>query len=170
MAELSQIYVLIDPVTSEPRYVGQTSRDAAFRAKEHWQQAKKNRDFTAWLASLPNPPEVCVLEVVPYAERFIAEARHTSLFRQAGSKLLNIATGSKPPPRSLEWRRRHAEAIRGRKSSPATREKMSRSQRERSADQSPELRAEINAKISASKKGHSVSAETRAKISASKKK
>jgi hypothetical protein len=169
MTELAYIYVLVDEI-GEPRYVGQTSRDVTFRAKEHWQRARANQDFDSWLSSLEDPPEVHILETVPYAERFTAEAYHTNLLIQAGNRILNKMIGSKPPLRSLEWRRRHAEAIRGKKHSPVTREKMSRSQKERSTEQSPEVRAEINAKISASKKGHPVSAETRAKISASKKK
>lgn len=163
MADSAFIYALLDPVTKQPRYIGQTSRDIIFRAKEHWEQARKNHNFRQWLLSLEEPPEVILLESVPYAYRFIAEQHHTEVLREKGTELLNINSGAVPPPRSEQWRERQRRAREGLRHSLETRAKMS------AARLGHEVSDETRAKISAAKKGHPTSAETREKMSLRKK-
>lgn len=97
------IYALLEPETRKPRYVGHSGNPER-RLKEHWGRrayepyVQDNPKFSAWLRSLDRPPELHVLEVVPYGERFTAEERHTSRLRQMpGIELLNIYAGAKVP-------------------------------------------------------------------------
>lgn len=97
------IYALLDPGTRKPRYVGHSGNPAR-RLKEHWRRrdcepyVQDNPKFSAWLRSLSSPPELQVLEVVPYEDRFAAEERHTDRLRQMpGTELLNIYAGAQVP-------------------------------------------------------------------------
>lgn len=103
MPETVSVYALLEPETQKPRYVGH-SADPARRLKEHWRRrayapyVADNPAFSAWLRSLDGPPELQVLEVAPYEDRFEAERRHTDLLRHLpGVDLLNIYAGAEVP-------------------------------------------------------------------------
>ncbi|MEU5737034.1 hypothetical protein ABZ784_03430 [Streptomyces tendae] len=103
---LAYIYTLLDD-TGRPRYVGQTSRPLdGFRGRAyvHWAHRRLDADrgnvgLNTWLRTLDQPPKTLVLEAVPYAQRFEAEAFWTTCFRWAtGPQLLNVNTGSRVHP------------------------------------------------------------------------
>ncbi|MFE1046323.1 hypothetical protein ACFW5S_10880 [Streptomyces olivaceus] len=112
-SRLAFVYTLVDD-HGHARYVGWTGKPLEGfrgRAYTHWAHRKLDADrgnhrLNAWLRTLDQPPQTLVLEAVPYAQRFAAEAFWTRSFRWAlGSKLLNINCGSSIAPEVVARKR-----------------------------------------------------------------
>ena len=144
--ETAAIYALLDPGTRIPRYVGH-SADPARRLKEHWRRrayapyAEDNPKFSAWLCSLDGPPELEILQVVPYEDRFEAERHHTDLLRETpGVDLLNIFSGSEVPEAT---RAKMSARMQGTRASAETRAKISAGMKTYLDSLAPEQLAEV---------------------------
>jgi Zn finger protein HypA/HybF involved in hydrogenase expression len=135
------IYVLIDPITKEFRYVGQTRRGLA-RAYEHFHASRLETDDThcgRWIKQLIRKgylPEVGILEVLTdttlldamedeWIERGFAKGWPLTNLRKGGQgaidtfiaeKLINTKSQIKPrrPKDSIETRRRKSAAAKAR--------------------------------------------------------
>ena len=90
---IGRVYVLRDPETYEPRYVGQTIFTAEQRRNGHMLGAGNGSTMRVaeWIRSLPTEPHVTVLEEVPVAELDGAERRWIRTLQEEGAALLNSA-------------------------------------------------------------------------------
>lgn len=172
------IYALLDPVTLETRYVGQTV-DPDTRLYNHLKRSNKNKYHSAyWICSLHEEgltPLMEILDVVPDTEADFWEREYIQNFRERGFRLTNFSDGGSAP-------------MRGKKHSPENRAKIGRPSPKRGKKLSAEIRAkmsishlgnksnlgkkhtpEVRAKIQAAMLGRKVSPETRAKMSAARK-
>lgn len=120
---VAEIYVLFEPGTRKPRYVG-CARNAVIRRNDHWRQRNSTyrNPVKDWLRSLKEPPELYILQTVPDEWGIAAEAYWTKLLREIPSvNLLNILDGR-------EWREDSRQQIResmtGKKLSAETRKKL----------------------------------------------
>lgn len=94
-----RIYAILDPVTMEPRYVGQTCNSAAHRLKQHLSNAdavrrdKRGSRVAQWMATLAVHPQLIVLEDdVDSGDLVSREKYWIARFRVNGHQLLNTAT------------------------------------------------------------------------------
>lgn len=123
------IYVLRDPCSGEPRYVGQTTTPPRKRLRGHVNEAlrEKSRPVSAWIRSLAGSiPVIEILETDP--ENANAAERHWFMeFVREGHELLNVSVGArgeqpsqrrKRGPMSAEQRGRVSEFFKGRPKSP----------------------------------------------------
>lgn len=99
---METIYLLSDPRTNEPRYVGVTSRDLNVRLKQHRHQALsgRNRPVCDWYRKLLRmhlTPTVIVIETTEDRNR---EAYWISYYREQYPRMLNIAPGGNHAPSS----------------------------------------------------------------------
>jgi len=149
---MNKIYVLIDPITNENRYVGFTSEDLEKRLKRHIQLARQpHKDWVHnWIYQLLNKntkPIISLLEIVEEQDDW----QNREIFwiqkgRELGWRLTNLTIGG--------------EGSVGFKHSLESKQKMSDIAKNRSV--------EINKKISNANKGKKASEETRRKMSNSK--
>lgn len=115
------VYLLSDPRTNEPRYVGVTSRTVPIRMQQHRYQAKagKKRPVCNWIRKLIGlglEPIVTILEV---AEDRIREAHWIAVYRASGHRMLNITDGGNAAPSSNPLvAAKISRALKGRKLSP----------------------------------------------------
>ncbi len=164
---MNTVYLLTDPRTDAPRYVGVT-KDLKRRGKDHLRGCGVGPYCKNWiklLCSVGIRPIVIILEIVPDHQRKDAEQAWILGFRQIGARLTNLTDGG--------------EGTLGRKLSSETRAKISAALTGlQGQGKSPEHRAKISAalmgrvlstatreKMSAARKGRVQSAETRAKMS-----
>ena len=93
------IYILIDPFTNHPRYVGQTIRKPSERYNGHIcdgslkRQKTYNVNWIKKLKSLNSKPIMEVIDSVPENELNFWEAHYISLYKSWGFKLTNGTTG-----------------------------------------------------------------------------
>jgi hypothetical protein len=96
------IYVLIDPITNELRYVGRSSR-GLIRPKRHWRDKELEYDYycSRWVRSLVSNglvPEIEVLEQFDHSENINdvlndAEIFWIAYWRSVGARLTNANAG-----------------------------------------------------------------------------
>jgi hypothetical protein len=160
---LCRIYVLIDPLTGEIRYVGKTTRTLTTRLNGH-KGERLDHHRSRWIAKLRRlglAPSIELVQEVPGAWANDAERYWIAYYRAAGCSLINGTSGgdgmANPSP---ETRAKIGAANRARIVSAETRAKLSATRKGRHL--SPETRA----KLSATRKGRKVTPETRAKLRA----
>jgi hypothetical protein len=92
-----QIYALLGP-DRKPRYVGM-SVNAKARALAHWQQRGWRRtNLAQWLRTLPEQPELWLIQTVPAEQGRDAEVYWIKLLAQIpGLELLNVHRGRRRP-------------------------------------------------------------------------
>ncbi len=163
--EHSVIYGLIDPRTSEMRYVGWTVNPRS-RLRRHMGSARAGRKggyVLAWIREVLADglePQMVILETNP-SDYAMAERDWIRRYRSWGCRLTNLSDGGDGSPgyrHTPEERRRISTREKGKKLSPATRAKISAASKGRV--KSPEERA----KLSAAHKGKKKSPEHRAAI------
>lgn len=109
----SSIYILIDPLSEEIRYVGKTSQTLRARLQKHLREKKRNHR-TNWLRSLTRLgllPRIELVQEVPSTQWPLAERYWIQYYRNSGCPLVNGTDGG--------------EGLSGRKCSDATKEKLS---------------------------------------------
>ena len=70
LIKTAKIYALVDPITKDIRYIGQTCQDLKVRLNQHWrdrnQQKEKNQHKANWINKLYNQhglrPEIQLIE------------------------------------------------------------------------------------------------------------
>ena len=153
----NSIYLLSDPRTDTPRYVGVT-KDLNQRMRGHLSNRKATTHRSNWiniLIALGLKPVLTVLEIVPDYQREDAERAWILGFRQSGADLVNATDGGEGMPNPV----------------PEVRAKISAASKGNTKFLGRKHTAETRAKMSEKKMGnknmlgHSPSAETRAKIS-----
>lgn len=118
---MNTIYLLRDPVTLEPRYVGVTSRLLEKRMRQHYYQAERavNRPVCDWIRALVRRglrPVVEVIEVTPDRMR---EAFWIAHYRAQSDRMLNMTDGGRDCPASNPAvAAKISAALKGRKLSP----------------------------------------------------
>lgn len=168
------IYALIDPRTSEPRYIGKTN-DLQKRYLHHLNPRNRDKSYRAnWIRALQRlglQPTLEVLEVTDECNWTERERWWVAYGREQSWRLTNGddggTSGKKPTPETLL--KLHLSHI-GKGHTPQARAKMSASRKgkplsqrhKESLSQRPHTWGE---KISVGKMGHDVSKEARAKMS-----
>jgi len=102
MAEVTAIYVLRDPHTFEPRYVGKSSTPK-LRLTQHLLAArtKSVSHLQRWITKLEREglkPVMDVMEWVPLSEWQNAERYYIREFTKLGARLTNSTPGGDAPP------------------------------------------------------------------------
>jgi hypothetical protein len=147
---MSCIYALLHPATGEVRYVGKTKQpNPRVRLLDHIRLSAKGiarqRKLCCWMRSLPEHPKMEILEHDP-ADINEAERRWIAHFKSIGLDLCNMTTGGDGQEigycpteetrkklsqstlnRSMEWRIKLSNALRGQKRSPEQRARQSAS-------------------------------------------
>lgn len=91
---LAHVYCLMDD-EGAVRYVG-VSHDPEARVRAHWNARKqKPTEFAEWLEAR-GIPAYRVVEDVPFAQRFEAEHRWITHYREQGAQLFNMSDGYAP--------------------------------------------------------------------------
>lgn len=168
----TSIYALIDPVTSQARYVGKTIKSVRDRLRVHVANAKAYRNKShsaAWIRSLLGnglTPDTITLQVVPKGGDWVEAEQHwIAYLRAIGARLTNHTTGGDGHPGhhpSDAVREKIGAAHRGKTISLEQRKKIS------AAHAGKRQSLETRRKISLAGIGRAVTRETRAKISAAK--
>lgn len=126
MSETSRptiIYALVDPRSSEVRYVGKTQRSLAARIRQHlWRKnLTPRRHSSCWLAGLVADglsPKPLVLEEVPEdGDWQAAERKWIAHYRESGARLTNLTDGGEGVAgyrMPAERRQQLSEALKGR--------------------------------------------------------
>lgn len=94
-------YALIDPRTSEVRYVGVTGAPSArLGGHRHVSESRRSpkQEWVAELAAIDLQPGMIVLEEVPLSRWETTERRWIAYYRKAGARLTNITDGGDSPP------------------------------------------------------------------------
>lgn len=125
---IGSIYVLIDPLTFEIRYVGQTIQNPKTRFSHH-KKMRNNLDWYVyrWWRSLPSDPILRVIDEVDTADLNDAESEWIQFFRSIGCKLTNLTDGGGQTPVSAETRRKMSLAHKGKSLSAEHKSAISRS-------------------------------------------
>lgn len=90
------IYGLVDPVTMELRYIGQTIRKERTRLNRHMSDSKNEQTHCArWLRSLKERPIMIEIEQSHSRNLDELEAYYIIMFRDLGYNLTNIASGGR---------------------------------------------------------------------------
>jgi hypothetical protein len=151
------LYVLIDPITGDIRYVGKTIMPAV-RLSLHISHTKKNVHKNNWLKQLQavgKKPIMEIIEEMPDCDNVAWRARETywiAYYKKLGSPLTNLDSGGRGENgRSEETKRKIGLKSAGRKHTPEALEKIKAYQSTRSP--------EINKKISATKTGKKMDPE-----------
>lgn len=105
VGKLTYIYGLIDPRTSEIRYVGKTVLGIKKRLTAHIgavRSVRHKRHVLAWIASLLAAslrPQVFLIEEIPADDDWVeAEQFWISYFRSVGANLCNLTVGGEGAP------------------------------------------------------------------------
>ena len=158
------IYVLVDPQTQEPRYVGKSDNPSK-RLAHHCTAAKRERSRKAcWIRSLLSKglrPALQILEEVDIGNWENAEVHHIARMKEQGHNLTNGDSGGRGGKQaSDELRRRLSDLRRGHKHSETTRQLISESHR------GMKHTSETRVKMSKSHTSLVASDDTRQKMSA----
>jgi len=97
MEDIVRIYVLKDPITFLPRYVGQTGESLKHRLSRHMKEAKsfkggkgrKTNKRVVWLNSLGEEPTIELLDIVPESKKLKAENTWIDWMVELGFDLVN---------------------------------------------------------------------------------
>lgn len=102
-----EIYELIDPVTSQVRYIGKAN-DSNKRLKSHIRDSRRrNTPVYLWIRDLTDiglSPIVNVIRMVPDDEWKSIEREEIAKYRKESNTLLNIANGGDQPYCSIQQR------------------------------------------------------------------
>ncbi len=148
------IYMLIDPITNEPRYIGKT-KNLKMRIKGHlWPCSFKFKTHkTYWLKSLLNQnlePIVEIIDKVSFKDSIFWEQHYIDLYKSWGFNLTNTIC-AKPGICALDVQRKKAISL-----------KQSLNRKGKCmGDENPSKRIEVKKKISQAHKGKIVSKETK---------
>lgn len=114
---MPSVYVLCDPTTLAPRYVGKANRPE-IRLKEHLKDAESGDTHKChWLRKLGSSPVLKILATLTtQAEANLAEIRWMNLLRQWGARLTNGREGGHGGLPGLEARRKISLTLKGRSS------------------------------------------------------
>lgn len=176
---VTYIYGLVDPRTQQLRYIGKTVRQPVRRLATHlWQarKSKRKRHVLAWFSALEAEgltPEIVEIEVVaPFGDWEEAEQFWIAYFRFVGADLCNLTIGGEGAPGAVisEARREKLRArcgvlspMFGKPMPRATREalrlgneklrsdpiRLARAEANRRAGVTPEIVAEMTARLAA---------------------
>lgn len=98
-SKITYIYILIDPITNEVKYVGKTDYPNN-RLKGHIKDVNrkkcKNQHKKAWIKNLLNlnsPPIFYVVDIVKFEEWTFWEQHYISLYKSWGFNLVNKTNG-----------------------------------------------------------------------------
>lgn len=164
---MSYIYGLVDPRSSEVRYVGYTSGTPEGRLRDHLNCARRGlrAPRCCWIRSLLAEelrPEIVVLERNPLAWEG-AESSWIVTLRNLGCRLMNATPGGEVGSLGGGWRLTEETKAKMRKPKSAeTRKRMSEARR---ANPRPPMSAETRAKISAARLGKPLSEAHRKALS-----
>lgn len=132
-----KIYILIDPITNQIRYVGQTRVSLPKRLTAHINEkgfAKKHQ----WIKSLKNKSSRPIIECIDkfncIIECNIAEVFYIQYFKFIGAKLTNVTEGGRGSvgvKQSQETIAKRVKKLKGQKRSDETRKRMSEIQKSR---------------------------------------
>lgn len=138
MKQITYIYGLVDPITSQLRYVGKSINPNS-RFRKHLQDSKKKITYKdKWVFNLlvnNNKPELLIIDIIEDDNWEFWEIFYISYFKSIGCRLTNLTNGGDNPPsnkgkkRSEEVIRRITELNRGQKRSEETRIKISLSKK-----------------------------------------
>lgn len=181
MGEIN-IYGLVDPASSELRYVGKTAQRVSARLGGHIAAARakgRKAPVYCWIRSLLDRslrPEVILLDVVPSVEWEEAERFWIAYFRSLGARLTNLTAGGdvgcfgfKMPAEAVEkLRRRNLGNTFGRLTAGKKRPPLTAEQKEhmRALLTGQKRTAEARANMSAAQKGRAISQAHRTKLAA----
>ncbi len=153
---MARIYVLIDPRTSEIRYVGQTTRSLSDRLRGHVRCAGDANHREVWITKLQRmnlKPRIELVQEIPDQFADEVECYWIAHYRGAGCDLTNTGVGGK------------SSGMTGRKHAPESRKKISASH----VGIRPSLESRRKMSISArARGGHPQTYETRMAISATR--
>jgi hypothetical protein len=132
------IYGLIDPTTSQLRYIGKSINPNS-RFRKHLQDSKKKITYKdKWIFSLIErkiKPELIIIDTLEEVNWEFWEIHYISYFKSIGCSLTNLTCGGENPP-NLKGRKRTIEEIEkirlgniGKKRSKETRENISKSKK-----------------------------------------
>lgn len=88
---MKQVYLLLDPVTFSPRYIG-CSKDPIERQKRRYLQNESPK-VLSWLISLDQPPIVKIVYTGENDEACRVEHVYRDRLRKRGEDLLNTGLG-----------------------------------------------------------------------------
>ena len=172
MPELGFIYALVDPQTSEPRYVGKTV-DLENRFQGHLKSARQGCLYVhRWIRSLgSSAPVLHVIERVSVEQLNDRERHWIALLRADGARLTNLTSGGDGWPKGQPMplgRAFHSEESRQRFLDGARRGGLEAARRgsQKGQPKSPETRAKISATLTGRRYGP-ISEEKRLKLRAS---
>ena len=132
------IYCLVDPFTSEIRYIGKTRQKLEVRLNKHIQYAKKNNIHVSnWIKTLLAKNSIPIIKIIEELSDNIdwrdKEIYYINLYKSLGCDLTNLTNGGegmvgfrkKGTPCSIETRRKIGLANKAIKKTPEWNEKAS---------------------------------------------
>lgn len=153
MTEVS-IYALVDPITDDIRYVGQTVQPSK-RLGQHMNNLSGNTHKENWVASLVErgvEPWMWVLETIDDAESDEAECWWIAALKEDGEPLTNLTDGGGGP--TEERGRKMSKALKGRVLSEEHKRRIGEANRgSRHPNYGKTLPAETKRKMSEARKG-----------------
>ncbi len=130
---MKQVYLLSDPITGQPMYIGSTKLKMSYRLHHHVNNKVNNKEKQEWLQTLQAKglsAEVSILE--DYCEDYeLFEAMYIQLFKSWGFKLLNKSIDGRIGYfRTKEQNKKMSSVLMGRGISQNTRDAVGRSNKE----------------------------------------
>jgi len=174
---IARIYVLVDPLTSEIRYVGWTTKPLHRRLRHHLTEAKKsNNHKSTWVRSLVRRgyvPDIRLVQEVPLTVWKEAEVYWIAKFKSLGCPLVNATSGGEGTPGHVvsdSVREQNSQLHKGKVISESHREAISQSAKkrwERWRTDGSSASEETREKIRAARTGKKASEETKKAMSLS---
>jgi hypothetical protein len=145
MVDFVNIYVLKDPITNEPRYVGKTIKSLEIRKRGHLKERVKKRNTYKynWIKKLKDnklEPIIELIDAYPISEWQYWEKHWIEEYRNRGFNLTNLAIGgigSTGVKHTEESKRKLSLARTGKKHSDETKIKMKKNHRDTSGLNNP---------------------------------